>query len=132
MDLTPSEKKYAEKSIRRLEKDSRQWPLTRWIMLIGSILMISSSVYLFNKLSNINELVPSVFSINPKRFNSETVEIFVKGQLASLRLEIYYLIGISLSAITAVHWLAYCLINWNRHLKSAIMAKAFHRLLSEK
>jgi len=101
-------------------------------MLVGSILMIGSSVYLFNTLSNLNELLSSVFSINPKNFNSETVEIFVKGQLTNLRLEIFTFLKIFLGEVVGVIWLIYCLTHWNRHLKSAIMAKALQRLISEK
>jgi hypothetical protein len=131
MGLTQSEIKYSEKSIRRLEKDSRQWPWMRWIMLAGSILMIGFGVYEFKKIANLKELISSVFSINPQNFNSETTELFVKGQMASFRLELLGFLKILVSEAVGVIWLIYCLVNWNRHLKSAIKAKALSRFISE-
>jgi hypothetical protein len=131
MELTPSEINYAEKTIRRLERDSRQWQVTRWIILAGSIFLIGSSLYLFNKLSNLNELISGHFSINPKNFDSETVETFVKGQLVNLRLEIFTFLRIFTGEVLGVIGLIYCWRHWNRHLRAGIIAKALRRLLSE-
>jgi hypothetical protein len=132
MDLTPNEIKYTEKYIQRLEKDSRHWPRTRWLLLIAAIPLIGINLYSLSLLTNLNDLIFNTISIHPKNFNPEAVELFVKGQIVNLRLEMYFLMGIFLQALIVAYLLIYPLINWNCHLKCGIIAKALSKIISEK
>jgi hypothetical protein len=131
MDLTTSETKFAEKYIRRLEKDTRQWPWMHWTMLAASIFILGISIYSFSKLAELNESISDAFSLHRSNFDPKEVELFVTGHLTNLRLEMIGILRISLQALLGGVWLIYCLINWNRHLKSALMAKALRKLVSE-
>ncbi|MGO8991055.1 MAG: hypothetical protein ACLQGU_16550 [bacterium] len=131
MDLTPTEIKYAEKCIRRLEKDTRQWPWMRWTMLVASIFILGISIYNFSKLADLNESISRAFSLHRSNFDPKEVELFVTDQLTNLRLEMVFIFRISLQTLVGGVWLVYCLMNWNRHLKSALMAKALRKLVSE-
>ena len=131
MDLIPTEIKYAEKYIRRLEKDTRQWPWMRWTMLVASIFILGISAYNFSKLADLNESMSAAFSLRRSNFDPKEVELFVTGHLTNLRLEMVFILRISLQALVGGAWLIYCLMNWNRHLKSALVAKALRKLVSE-
>jgi hypothetical protein len=131
MNLTPNEIKYAEKYIGRLEKDTRQWPWMRWTMLVASIFILGISIYSFGKLADLNESISGIFSLHRSNFDPKEVELFVTGHLTNLRLQMVGILKISLQALLGGVWLIYCLMNWNRHLKSALMAKALRKLVSE-
>jgi hypothetical protein len=128
MELTPEEIKYAEKFIRRLEKDTRHWKWMRWAMLITSILIWGSATFTYFKLAEIQELVTSIFSTPRTNFDSRTIELFVEGRISNLRLEFIVLLRITLQVIFGAIWFVYCLVNWNRHIKSGLIAKALRRL----
>ncbi len=131
MDLKPSEIKYAEKYIRRLEKDARHWTWMRWTMLVASMFILAISIYSFSKLADINESISGVFSLHRSNYDPKEVELFVTGHLMNLRLEMVFILRISLQALLGGVWLIYSLINWNRHLKSALIAKVLRKLVSE-
>ena len=128
MELTPEEILYTQKIIRRLEKDTRHWKWMRWAMLITSILIWGSATYTYLKMAEIQELVTSMFSIPPPNLNSKTIELFVEGRISNLRLEVMVLLRITLQAIFGGVWFVYCLVNWNRHIKSGLIAKGLRRL----
>jgi hypothetical protein len=129
MELTPDEIKYAERLIRRLEKDSRHWKWMRWAMLITSLLIWGSATYSYFKLGEIQELVtPILLSSLGSNVDSRTIELFVDGRILSLRLEFIVLLRITVQAIFGIFWFIYCLVNWNRHIKSGLIAKALRRL----
>ena len=129
MELKPDEIKYVERYIRRLEKDSRHWKWMRWAMLVTSILIWGSATYTYFKLAEIQELVTSIFSTPRTNLDSKTIELFVEGRIANLRLEFIVLLRITLQAIFGAFWFVYCLVNWNRHIKSGLIAKGLRRLL---
>jgi len=131
MDLRPTETKYAEKYIRRLERDTRQWPRMRWAILVASILILALSTYNFSKLADLNESISAAFSLHRSNFDPKEVELFVISQLANLRLQMFGILRIGLQAVVGAIWLIYCLLNWNRHLKSALIAKALRKLVAE-
>ena len=129
MELTPDEIKYAERLIRRLEKDSRHWKWMRWAMLITSLLIYGSATYSYLKLGEIQELVSSILpSSLGTSVDSRTIESFVDGRISSLRLEFLVLLRVTVQAIFGTFWFIYCLVNWNRHIKSSLIAKALRRL----
>ncbi len=131
MDITPNQIKYAEKYIARLEKDTRQWPWMRWTMFIASTLILGISTYNFIRLANLTESISAVFSLPRSNFDPKEVELYVTGHMTNLRLQIFGILRIGLQAVVGAVWLIYSLLNWNRHLKSALIAKALRRLLLE-
>ncbi len=103
----------------------------RWTMLVASMFILAISIYSFSKLADINESISGVFSLHRSNYDPKEVELFVTGHLMNLRLEMVFILRISLQALLGGVWLIYSLINWNRHLKSALIAKVLRKLVSE-
>lgn len=133
MKLDPKETQQIEKIIRRLEKDKRQWPWLRWVILFGSILIIVSAIYIYIKLNKLMEVTESFFDLYGygNEFNLKMVELLVEGKLMNLRLEFFVLFEIFLYEILGCGILVYCLKNWNRHIKSGVMAKVIQQVISK-
>jgi hypothetical protein len=131
INFSDSEIKHIEKYIKRLEKDRRQWPWLRWIMLIGSISIIMSTIYIYISLENLLEISSSVFDLRRSNFDPEEIKLFVDGRLMNLQLEFIVLFKIFLYEIVGCGMLVYCLKNWNRHIRAGILIKALHKLANE-
>jgi hypothetical protein len=100
-------------------------------MVVASILMLGISIYNVSKLANLNESISDVFSLHRSNFDPKEVELFVAGHMTNVRLQIFSILRISLQTMLGAIWLIYCLMNWNRHMKSALLAKVLRKLVSE-
>ena len=130
MNLTSEEAKYAKNYILNLEKVGRFWPWFRWILLVSSIIIIGIWIYNIILFEKVLDAMSSSFSV-PKDYNSNKIQLFVKGQVASLRTEIFFLPRMTFDALLGVVLFIYCLRNWKRHVKAGILAKTLKTLLSE-
>ena len=132
MELKPNEINYIKRYIRRLEKDSQHWKWMRWAMLITAIFLLGAAAYSYFKLDqilgNIQDLNNSLFSTFGRNLDSKTIETFLETRISYLRLEFMVLIRITIQVILGVTWLAYSLVNWNRHIRSGLIVKALREV----
>jgi hypothetical protein len=49
----------------------------------------------------------------------------------NLRLELIYLVRITFEEFIGLAGLAYCIVNWKRHLRQSVMIKIMRRLIEE-
>jgi hypothetical protein len=133
MELKPDEIKYIERYIRRLEKDSRHWRWMRWAMLITAIFLLGAAAYSYFKLDQIlgriQDLDASLFSTFGRNIDSRAIESFVEGRISYLRFEFIALIRTTIQAILGGIWFVYSLVNWNRHIRSGLIAKALREFI---
>jgi hypothetical protein len=74
MNYSPQELEYIEKLMRRLERESKQWPWLRWLILPASILLVAVAAHNFILLQNLLNTLTSAFSL-PKEYNPARVSI---------------------------------------------------------
>ena len=129
MELKPDEIKYVERYIRRLEKDSRHWRWMRWAGLFVAILALGTAAYEYIKVTKIISLVTSSFPPTGTNVDLKGIELFVEGRISNLRLEFITLLGTTLKSIFGAIFFVYCLVNWNRHIKSALIAKTLRKIV---
>ena len=129
MELNPDEIKYVERYILRLEKDGRHWKWMRWGGLFIAVLAWGSAAYNYLKVTEIINLVNS--SLMPTGTNADLkgIELFVEGRISTPRLEFVTLLGAALKTIFGAVFFVYCLVNWNRHIKSGLIAKALRKIV---
>ena len=129
MELKSDEMKYLERYILRLERDSRHWRWMRWAGLFIAILTWGSAAYNYLKVAEIQSLVTSSFPSSGTNLDLRGIELFVEGHVANLRLEFVTLLETTLWAIFWAFWFVYCLVNWNRHIKSGLIAKTLRKIV---
>ncbi len=129
MELKSDEIKYVERYILRLEKDSRHWKWMRWAGLFIAILIWGSATYTYLKVTEIQSLVTSSFPSTGTNVNLKGIELFVEGRISNLRLEFITLLGTTLRGIFGAFFFVYCLVNWNRHIKSGLIAKTLRKIV---
>ena len=129
MTLTTEETRHAEKYIEKLEKDVQDWPRTRWIVLVSSIVALGLAYYLYLVLEDL--VLITQFTIQDYSFDPEGVELYVQGYLNSLRLEMIVYLGILIQSSMAAWSLTYCFLRWDRHMRSALFAKALRKVIAE-
>jgi hypothetical protein len=129
MELKSDEMNYLERYILRLEKDSRHWKWMRSAGLFIAILTWGSAAYDYLKMTEIQSLVTSSFPLSGTNLDLKGVELFVEGRIANLRLEFVTLLGTTLRGIFGAFFFVYCLVNWNRHIKSGLIAKTLKKMV---
>jgi len=129
MELNPDEIKYIERHILRLEKDSRHWKWMRWGGLFIAVLAWGSAIYEYLKVTEIISLVNSSFMPTGTNADLKGIELFVDQRIANLRLEFVTLLGVTLKIIFGAIFFVYCLVNWNRHIKSGLIAKTLQKIV---
>ena len=127
MELKPDELKYVERYIHRLEKDSKHWRWMRWAGVFVAILISGTAIYEYCKVIEIVSLVTSSYPSARPNVDSKGIELLMEGRISNLRLEFITLLGTTLKGIFAAILFVYCLVNWNRHIRSALIAKALRR-----
>ncbi len=131
MKYTKEESEYIRKLVRKYEKDNKYWPWLRWFTLISAIACMASAAYIFYRLYNLQESFSSVFSLPRKEYNSESVKLFVEGNLMSLRLEFILFVRMLIQEAIGIVFLVYSLANWKRHVKQTIILKLLRNLIPE-
>ncbi len=129
MELNPDEIKYIERRILRLEKDSRHWKWMRWAGLFIAFLSWGSAAYTYLKVTEIINLVTSSLSLTGTNVDLKGIELLVEGRISTLRLEFVTLLGAALKTIFGGAFFVYCLLNWNRHIKSGLIAKVLRKIV---
>ena len=129
MELKSDEINYLERYILRLEKNSRHWKWMRWAGLFIAILTWGSAAYDYLKVTEIQSLVTSSFPSSGTNLDLKGVELFVEERIANLRLEFATLLGTTLRGIFGAFFFVYCLVNWNRHIKSGLIAKTLKKMV---
>jgi hypothetical protein len=123
MKFTEKENKYLKKTIKRLEKDNNYWPWLRWMILLASVVSMGSALYTFYMLQKLIETMTSSFSIPLTEYNFKLLNGLIEGKMATLRMEYIFMQKIAMQEILGIALFAYCIANWNRHIKQAIMIK---------
>jgi hypothetical protein len=125
MELNPDEVKYVERYIRKFEKDSRHWRWMRWTGLFVAILALGTATYEYIKVTEM--ISPATSSFPPTDLKG--IELFVEVRISYLRLEFITLLGTTFKGIFGAIFFVYCLVNWNRHIKSGLIAKTLQKIV---
>ena len=131
MNFSDTDIKYIDKYLKRLERDKRQWPWLRWVILTFSIIIIISAIYIYNQMVNITKVMESMGALHGNEFDPEMVELLVKGQSMKLKLELLILGKIVFYELLGGLLLVYCIKNWNRHIKSSILHTVLRKLSND-
>jgi len=99
MSFTAEEARQAEQYIEKLEKHVKDWPRTRWIVLVSSVAALSIAWYIHLRLEDLLEVFSPLFAIRDSNFDPEAVELYVQGHVASLRLEMIVRLGILIQMV---------------------------------
>lgn len=131
MEFSPKEIKQIKSFLYKLEKDSKQWPIIRWGLLLLSLGLIGVSIYIYFKAIQISEVNRSLFSLHDTSMDIKTIESCLEGRLVSLKLEFVLLLTFTLKGALGAITFVYTVINWNRHIKSKIRAVILKKLINE-
>ena len=131
MEFTSKEIKQIKSFLYKLDKNTKQWPIIRWGLLLLSLGLIGVSLYIYFKAVQISEANLSLFSLHETSMDIKTIENCLKGRLVSLELEFVLLLTSTFKGIFGAIIFVYTVIGWNRHVKSKIKAAILKKLVNE-
>ncbi len=85
--LTPEEIKLASKYIKRYERDAKVMKYCRWIILLMSLAVISSSFYLLTKAQEVGNMNTPEYILKDKKLESDILDRYIDARLEGKKLK---------------------------------------------
>jgi len=85
--LTPEEIKLASKYINRYERDIKLMKFGRWIILIFSLALISSSFYLLTQAQKVGNMNSPEYILKDKKLESDILDRYIDARLEGKKLK---------------------------------------------
>jgi len=126
MEFTTHEAKVIE----RLRKRQRQWPITRWLVLLNAVLLscfcwaaMTLAIHQFREISSLSDsLLSNIRSLPPERVGKQLVDFLPIWRYQVLAVAVFIPVWIYFSVMTAWHFVI-VMSNWRGHAVQMILLK---------